>query len=53
MLAAAWPKPRPAGIGEIWYDHSIDGVATDLTAPFFIVCDRAGIKVGLSDIRVM
>ena len=41
------------GIGEIWYDLNIDGVTTDLTATFFIVHDRAGIKVMLSDIHVM
>ena len=41
------------GIGEIWYDLNIDGVTTDLTATFFIVRDRAGIKIVLSDIHVM
>lgn len=48
-----WPKPRPMGIGEIWYDLNIDGVTTDLTATFFVVRDRAGMKVVLSDIHVM
>ena len=48
-----WPTPRPMGIGEIWYDLDIDGETTDLTATFFIVRDRAGTKVVLSDIHVM
>ena len=51
--ATRWPAPRPRGIGEIWYDLNIDGVATDLTATFFIVRERAGIKVVLGDIHVM
>ena len=48
-----WPSPRAAGIGVIWYDLNIDGLATDLTATFWIVPTPAGIILRLNDIHVM
>ena len=48
-----WPKARPGGVGEIWYDLNIDGMASDLTATFYIIRDRSGLTVRLNDIHVM
>ncbi|HVE78056.1 MAG TPA: hypothetical protein VNA89_04295 [Gemmatimonadaceae bacterium] len=48
-----WPVPRPAGIGQIWYDLNIDGRATDLTATFWIVATPDGLVLRLADIHVM
>ena len=48
-----WKAERAMGSGEIWYDLNIDGVASDLTATFWLVRDATGIKVVLNDIHVM
>jgi hypothetical protein len=48
-----WPSPRAAGIGQIWYDLNIDGLASDLTATFWIVETPDGLVLRLNDIHVM
>ncbi|AWM37552.1 hypothetical protein GobsT_44610 [Gemmata obscuriglobus] len=40
-------------VGEIWYDLNIDGVASDLTATFWLVRVQGGQVVRLKDIHVM
>lgn len=47
-------EPNPSGaIGEIWYDLNIDGVASDLTATFWVERVPGGLVVRLNDIHVM
>jgi hypothetical protein len=48
-----WPQNRLKGIGEVWYDLNIDGLASDLTATFWIVSTDNGLVLRLNDIHVM
>ena len=48
-----WSTPRPAGVGQIWYDLYIDGRASDLTATFWIVSVPGGLVLQLEAIHVM
>jgi len=48
-----WESSRRAGIGEIWYDLNIDGLASDLTATFWILEKSDGLYLELNDIHVM
>jgi hypothetical protein len=48
-----WEKNRMKGIGEVWYDLNIDGLASDLTATFWIVESGGGVILRLNDIHVM
>jgi len=48
-----WPETRPGGVGEIWYDLNIDGLASDLTATFAIQANGDGLTIVLGDIHVM
>lgn len=48
-----WTDPGNGSVGEIWYDLNIDGLASDLTATFYLVRTDAGIVVSLNDIHVM
>ena len=47
------PRNREGGIGYVWYDLNIDGVASDLTATFDIIEIVDGVEVRLNDIHVM
>jgi hypothetical protein len=48
-----WPQNRLKDIGEVWYDLNIDGLASDLTATFWIAATPAGLILRLNDIHVM
>ena len=48
-----WTKSRLKGIGEVWYDLNIDGLASDLTATFWIVSTPDGLVLRLNEIHVM
>jgi hypothetical protein len=44
-----WEQNNNAEVGEVWYDLNIDGVASDLTSTFRLVCVPHGIVVRLND----
>jgi hypothetical protein len=44
---------RPGGIGYVWYDLNINGLATDLTATFDIKAVSGDLVLALNDIHVM
>jgi hypothetical protein len=48
-----WRKSGNGEIAEIWYDLSIDGYASDLTATFRVIENSDGLEVCLNDIHVM
>jgi hypothetical protein len=48
-----WPRNHWGAVGEIWYDLNIDGLASDLTATFYVVQAVDGLVVQLNDIRMM
>ncbi|HEX3798908.1 MAG TPA: hypothetical protein VH413_09415 [Verrucomicrobiae bacterium] len=48
-----WPINPRRCIGEVWYDLNIDGLASDLTATFWIILTQEGIILHLDNIHVM
>jgi len=48
-----WPRNSYGTVGEIWYDLSIDRLASDLTATFAVFETSEGLVLKLNDIHVM
>lgn len=48
-----YEAPGPGGIGYVWYDLNISGLATDLTATFDVRGGPDGLTLMLNDTHVM
>jgi hypothetical protein len=52
ICVTRWGEQKGA-VGELWYDLNINGVASDLTATFYLTVVPDGLVLSLSDVRVM
>jgi hypothetical protein len=48
-----WRINARGHIGQVWYDLNINGLASDLTATFWIVSTKDGLLLELNDVHVM